>query len=738
MSSSRRWAVALLSLLAVGGSGCGILGEKLGAVRKMSYGGSSVGCLDGFSESLKRYAEGSLGEDEWSASMDCVSSNIESFQKFVRPSDGAGYTVQDMQLFASKFLVSSGPVSEDLVRAGFELKAALLGGGGSHITAAELEVLLENLREIHSISVEILREIRVAARGPSDDDLLRFSDVARVAGERLAALLPEQADMAFSLQAIETFIVECRSFGLDLDPAMAGAIIAAKNLLIGGSQDSIEPDAWREMARLAGRLGGPLWIIFKSGTDSAGRSFYERRPVFSRLLVDLAGAVSQSMAQHGGRWRLALVDQVIDALPAGTVPYDRGVVKATLRPFVQRFMGSPDAESFQPQHFGALVQLADAWSRGASHINEIFRQMGRDSVAWQNLIDYGTEYAAGISNPIARQDAERLVALTRNYQPILPQGEREVSFSAFQEYSKSYLGLLHAMNLVTDRFLRAYGSEASAGKFVVGEAQFEGFFDDFLAMAGELKILDPSIIDLALKRFRDIDLFTLSSDGNGKIDERETTYFMAYAWSIAAGTDRTALATLPACPEMGPDPFGTVFVDIGCFENQYFSDVGRFWEKFPALASFYSGLDDNGKRAIQGQMAAGARRYGNSNQPIGAYDIQGYVGLAHYIESLMFRFDRNRNGSLSVEELLIAYPMFKRLLVEMGDLDPKNDSIVQAVFTYLVKYQKVPKKDAHFIWWYLRRPFWKINASRSAIFGLISRLTVPEPLPGTRGSLRAE
>ena len=151
------------------------------------------------------------------------------------------------------------------------------------------------------------------------------------------------------------------------------------------------------------------------------------------------------------------------------------------------------------------------------------------------------------------------------------------------------------------------------------------------------------------------------------------------------------------------------------------------------LAALSADIDRNISSGLKGlgQMAAGARRYGNSNQPIGTYDIQGYVGLAHYIESLMFRFDRNRNGSLSVEELLIAYPMFKRLLVEMGNLDPDNDSIAQAVFTYLVKYQKVPKVDAHFIWWYLTRPLWKINASRSAIFGLISKLTVPEPLPGS-------
>jgi hypothetical protein len=95
----------------------------------------------------------------------------------------------------------------------------------------------------------------------------------------------------------------------------------------------------------------------------------------------------------------------------------------------------------------------------------------------------------------------------------------------------------------------------------------------------------------------------------------------------------------------------------------------------------------------------------------------------------MFRFDRDRNGILVLDEVMLAYPMFKKLLAELGELDPNDDGTIQAVFTYIVKYQKIPKRDAHFIWWLLTKPFWKVEATRSALFNLISQVSTPEPVP---------
>jgi hypothetical protein len=719
------WAV--MSVLV---GGCGILGEKAEALKKLAFSSSRQGCLDGFSKQLAQFKEGTLNEADWNKSLDCVDSQIETFKKFVEPSTSSGYSVEDIRIFIERFLVTSQTVSSDIVRAGFELKAALLGGSTTYISPLELKALLTNLAEIRQISVDLLREIQILKRRsvPSDQELVRFSGVARQAGERLAELLPTEARAVFSLQSVHALIAEMKRFGIEIDPALGGAIMAAKVLFLGGTEDAIEPDAWRELARLAGRLVGPAWIATQVKADSEGRQFYERRAVFARFLGDLSGAISGAMARHGGRWQTAQIDRIIDESPGSWISIDRSVLKQALRPFISKLLGGTHPESLDPAQVSVLTQLAENWSRGALHINAIFRQAGAEQLAWQNLIDHSVAYVSRLTESQSRQDAERLVSLVRDYQPVIAAGGKQIQFNSFLEYSKTQLEQVHLYNLVVRHFLSIYGT-SSAGRVQILRPEFDSFFTDFLALAGELKVLDPTTIDIAGKRFRDIDLFTLASDGNAALSEREITYFLVYVSSIAQMSDRIAEGTIPGCPAGAPDPFGTVFVDAACFESNYYSRFEEYWDHFPVLVDFYKSLSPQARDSLQGQMASAGRRYGDTSEPVGEFDIQGFAGLNHYVESLMFRFDRDRNGSLNLDEAMVAYPLFKKLLVEMGNLDPKQGFVIEAAFTYIIKYQKIPKLNAHFIWWIVRKPFWKLNANRAAMFNLISQLSKPEPLP---------
>jgi len=577
--------------------------------------------------------------------------------------------------------------------------------------------------------LELLREIRILNQSPSDEDLIRLSDRAREAGERMAALLPREAYAALSLNSVRVLIEECRRFGIELDPKLADLLMAAKVLFLGGSDVDMDPDSWREMARMGGQLAGPFWIATRTPLDAEGKAFFERRPVFSKLLSDVSRVASQAMGRHQGKWNLALFDRLIDSAPEGWIPWDRQIIKQSLRPAARKFLKTSEPEIVRPGGVAILMGLADRWSRGTAHVNAIFRRLGRNSLPWQNLIDFTVEYVNGIQDSLARQDADRLLAMLRDYQPIYAQGAKQVRFEAFQEYSKDQLTLLNLLNLMAVHFLESYGSAPVTSWRHVTKSEMKAFFDDFLPLAGQFKILDPTAADVAGKRFRDMDLFTLASDGDGKISEREVTYFLLYAASIGGLSDRVAAQAIPPCPVTGPDSFGTVFVEVSCFESYYFGDRSNLWDHFPGLLGFYDGLSTANQKALRSQMAVAARRYGDTSQPVGAFDIQGLAGLNHYVESLMFRFDRDRNGILVLDEVMLAYPMFKKLLAELGELDPNDDGTIQAVFTYIVKYQKIPKRDAHFIWWLLTKPFWKVEATRSALFNLISQVSTPEPVP---------
>jgi len=717
-------------------SSCGLLGQKAPAVRNLSFASDSMGCLNGFAAKVKQYADGTIADSEWKGSMECVSKNLTLFKDFVEPTDAAGYSVEDMRAFVSRFLLTTQPVSAEVVRAGFELKAALLGGSTDHISPRELGVLLANLAEIKQITLDLLPYVRslntTSSDGPSDQDLIDLANQAAAAGGRLAALLPSEARASVSIRAVRDLISELANFGIEVDSSMDSMILAAKVLLVGGSLEEIEPDSWRELARQIGKISGPVLIALRP-VASNEKPFYERREVVLDILSRVGDWMESSMAHHGGAWKLTLIDRVLDSTPARWMPYDREVLKAMLRPLAQKFLKSRIQNSLDANAVATVRRLADLWSRGQTHVNQIFARVGAESAPWQRVIDVAEDYRASVTDPQTRADLVRVISLIRRFRPLISQGAKHVDFRDFVPYSKFYLSVLNVTNLAAVHFLESYAAPRAVGvagtNHRLSESDFANFFRDFLPLAGELKVLDPTVVDIAGKRFRDMDLFTLASDGDGYLSEEEVTYFLVYASSIGAMSKIAADLVVPHCPSAGQDPFGTVFVGVECFETHFFSQTAQIWDHFPQLLQFYDSRDAAGKNLVQSRMAVAARRYGDSAEPVGAMDIQGYAGLSHYVESLFARFDRDENGVFDLDEIMVAYPMFKRLLVVIGKLDPNNDSLIQAVFTYIVKYQKIPKQDLHFITWYLTRPFWSLRADRGAILSLIATASKPEAAP---------
>ncbi|NDD91726.1 hypothetical protein EBZ37_06540 [bacterium] len=718
------WLFSTLALV----SGCGILGKNDAVSRNMSYADPGMACLDGFSETLAQYKEGTLAEAQWQKSMDCVNNSLETFQKFVTPSAAEGYSLSEMHLFVSKFLLTTAPVSQELVRGIFEFKAALLGGPTDRISPAELNRLLSNLEQIKEISSEVLTALRRVRRDPTDENWIRFSDVAREAGQKMAALLPAEAFASVSLQTIEAFVNEARNFGVDIDPRLARAGLAIKKLLVGGSDQEIEPDSWREFARLIGRAIGPLGMITQS-QENGSAAIFDRREVFTETLNQVAAILRSSMAYHGGVWPLALFDQIIDNLPSAWLPARAQVVKSTLRPLTQKILGSRTRDAIDESAVQIVLTFLDDWSRGSAHINQLFSIIGRDSVSWAELISMSQAYQDQLSDPRAKADAARLVSLIKFYQPILSAGDGMISLHRGQNYTKAQLSQVHWTNLMAKRFLKAYA--APRGNGTISQSDLANFFGDFMDFAADVHFLDPTTIDMPARRFRDMDLFTLASDGNGELNEQEVTYFLTYIVSIGNLSKRISDSVVPRCPRGAKDPFGTYYVTKDCFIYNYFSQHQSLWDHFPKLSSYYSSLSSSQRAKTESEMEISSRRYGISDLPVGGIDIQGYSGLIHYAETIMARFDRNEDGILVLDEVLAAYPVFKRILAETGKLDMRDDALIQAVLTYIVKYQEIPKQDLKFITWYASRPFWKLNADRGGLFNLISKISTPEPIPAS-------
>ena len=80
-------------------------------------------------------------------------------------------------------------------------------------------------------------------------------------------------------------------------------------------------------------------------------------------------------------------------------------------------------------------------------------------------------------------------------------------------------------------------------------------------------------------------------------------------------------------------------------------------------------------------------------------------------------------------ETLGAFPAFKGELARFGGIDPNQTALLEAAFTYTVRFGAPPVMDVfgttHFLMWWAWKPFWTIQADRMAIYKVIGVLSQP-------------
>lgn len=74
------------------------------------------------------------------------------------------------------------------------------------------------------------------------------------------------------------------------------------------------------------------------------------------------------------------------------------------------------------------------------------------------------------------------------------------------------------------------------------------------------------------------------------------------------------------------------------------------------------------------------------------------TGSLMNIESTFMRFDVNNDGIIDNKELEEAFKVYRKAIIMVAQMTPKQEKYVHSVFLYMIKYMKIPKpmELAHF------------------------------------------
>lgn len=751
MPSNFKRTLILFSLIGImiATSSCGRLDPKKDASRTLLP-GRDMGCYDKLGERVTRYLNGQIEAAEWEDTFNCVNDQLTFFKKYVRGNIPGGYNQADIGALVRKFLISNRPISDQFIISIFDFKASVFGGSPAVITTEQINEFLSMSEVLRTETLLLLPALQGRKRNPNSKNLLKLSDAMGNFGAHLGNFLDSLGgDFPVKKESFLPFLREILvmhggdaslvdkygDFGRNL-----------KVIIAGGTPDVIESSSWSSLIREGAALGGLL--LASRDMDGLTLTQPEDRDLFNIEIAKRTQIIlNRIIGHHGSGISLELLNPIIDSFPSEQLTLARrGAIKQDLGALVFKVLRSGIKNKLTIASVRSVMDLYISGMRSQLHLKKIYSELPAE-VSAKDFEVAARRYLFSADTGFERIEINRLIEISKSYFGLFAEGTGEMEFSNVMRETRSlnHMTRMSWFNLIIRHAFSVYatGPEIVAGAKSARTEDLAELTIDFLHILTEWKMANPiyTPMEMAIKRFREGNLFMPTANGDSYFDQVEATYYLAFLFSASANSSRTYSAIKQnspqwsACPIVGVDELGQDAFAADCFRKVYFSNPQIFWTSFPGLQAAYGKLTDAQKQVLANSIERGARRGGYSEKPIGPYDIDSFAALPHYVEDIMERFDVNDDEVLDKREVLqLAYPIFKETLSRAAK-GQKSDLILKGILTYIIHYGVPPSNTVKLLAWSARLPFMNVVADRNALYKVVAILSSPiEMSKNTTGS----
>ncbi len=740
-------AASSLALLLLTASACGQLDPKKDTSKTLMP-GNDIGCFDKLGDRASRYFKGDIEAAEWEDTFDCVNDQVTFFKKYVRGNVPDGYNQADIASLVRRFLIVNRPISDQFIASIFDLKASVFGGSGTVITTTQIDQFLKMSEVLRKESLALLPALQNRKRSPSSENLLRLSDGLGVFGARLATFIQSQpGGPAVMKESFLPFVKELLTMhGGDstLVDKYGDFVRNLKVVLTGGDAESIESKNWPVLVQEGATLGG-LLLALRDMEEVAFASPGDKDLFNVQVMKRAQLVLNRVILQHGDSISLDAFDPVIDTLPGDGFNLEkRAALKKDLRPIVFKLLKGGVPNGLTSAAVRNAADLYESGMRSQVHLKRIYQTLPKDP-SLEKFEAAARKYLFSASFSRDREEVNRLIEISKSYVGLFAEDSPQMQFTNAMRETRSQnhmirmswakLGIEYAFSVY------ATGPEVGSGVKSARKEDLAELTTDFLHILRALKLAHPKLspMDMAIKRFREGNLFMPNSNGDAYFDPVEGTYYLAFLISSSSFSGNIFKSVTEnhenwsACPIVGVDELGQEAVTAKCFRDVYFSNPEYFWSKFPGLQVAYAKMTNEEKLALANSMEIASRTGGKNENPIGPFDVDSFAALPHYVEDMVVRFDGNRNEVLDKAEILKdAYPIFKETLSKAAH-GQKSDILLKGILTYIIKFGVAPS-TGKLLLWVARLPFTDVKADRASLYNVVAILSSPIDLSAVQVS----
>ena len=301
-----------------------------------------------------------------------------------------------------------------------------------------------------------------------------------------------------------------------------------------------------------------------------------------------------------------------------------------------------------------------------------------------------------------------MTEFVRNFEtnyPMILTSDNRVFFNRNPNpiYDKHTLEAYNMHRFLAGLILRSYAKRDTSTKAISGvlsDCEVKAIFLELKPILIDLDIIsDSSGTSFIDARFIEANLFLPKSDGNDTVSFGELAEFVNY---ILSGFTIDGLAKAAIIKDCKPTTVGTDdLVDLGCLRGAYKKNMPTVLNSMSSYIT-YSQKEDptEWENAFLNNLKAAGYRVRQDGK-ISLSEASLLPHILQYGETIFTKFDVNGDGFVDKKEGIKAFPSFAVLLkkvarkqLENGDI---KESDLEAMFTYILKYGKIPECNKPFV-----------------------------------------
>lgn len=728
MSFKKKMNLLMALLLSVFAMGCSdFLKGKKEEPRVIEISGSQFTCLQKLPDEWKKFFIGEGQEKEIVDSFNCLTDAFRNFQKRTFGSVEGGYTSDDLRKFFGKYFLKENDITPEFADELMKFKRVILGGSDSYLTKEELLQLIELLNVLREESIQLLPHMKTLLF-KSNVESLKWEDIS-TSSEQLRVSLQKLLGKT-QVAAVEYTFNDLKKLFYDFAEFIKGEdqqsiyeiyskwfpiVEAVKNAFIGTNPRFSGLPQWRE--------GLDTFVDLYS--LSLKYHYFLREIKFDNKesLNHVSQAVSQSIKlllnthqmKSNGKIPVEDIDNLIDqVLPLVSDSVRAKSLKKVYRVVLLKIL-DPEKKSdsrsllgLEKKHLASLQREFNIWRLQQSFINSLPLEELQGGVTGNELFNaYHKFNRTYVIEKSLSEDPLEQAALDQAWQdlgellkiqfPVNFDNQGRLGISGNMLSSKQAWVSLMKVNFMRalSRILLLGYAENTQGSFSSAKLSKQGliqWYDDFQDLGLDLKAFDPRSANSGARSFIEANFFTFSGNGDDQMDQKETYEFVSFLFSAGLNSSESLREDLltSQCMIQGQekDVFGYPFISGSCFKKQFKERFELYFKNLPALVQYVKSLDRSQWDFFYHYLFMASKVDGQKQAYIETANLRTMVMILHYIESIIAVFDKDKDQTLSLDEVYTATPRFMSFVKSVSPVD--NETIMTEGFAYLVFKGKIP------------------------------------------------